>query len=103
MPGLQLLFETGRCAVIANIGPLIEPVTLASYRQHTARLPPQLFSHSDQQDQWHTLRGDQPGRVGWAGRIADLLAGQTGAQRLPLNVSLNGTTLSRPAKPRLRT
>jgi len=93
MPGLQLLFETGRCAVIANIGPMIEPVTLATYRQRTVRLPPQLFSHSDQQNQWHTLRGDRPGRVGWAGRIADLLAGQTGAQRLPLNVSLYGTTL----------
>ena len=27
MPGLQSLFESGRCAVVANVGPLIEPVT----------------------------------------------------------------------------
>src|SRR5678816_774995 len=54
MPGLQLLFETGRCAIVANIGPLIEPVTLEQYQQGTVRLPPQLFSHNDQQGQWHT-------------------------------------------------
>jgi uncharacterized protein (DUF1501 family) len=93
MPGLQILFETARCAVVTNVGPLLEPVTLEQYRQRTARLPPQLFSHNDQQDQWHTLRGDAPLRSGWAGRIADLLADQTAGHQLPLNVSLSGTTL----------
>jgi uncharacterized protein (DUF1501 family) len=92
MPGLQMLFETARCAVVANIGPLVEPVTLEQYRQGTVRLPPQLFSHNDQQDQWHTLCGDRVLQSGWAGRIADLLAQQTSGQQLPLNVSLNGAT-----------
>ena len=46
MPGLQSLFESGRCAVVANVGPLIEPVTKEQYQQRTARLPPQLFSHN---------------------------------------------------------
>ena len=102
--GCRRCSRPGRCAVIANVGPLIEPTSRArSYRRARAPLPPQLFSHNDQQNQWHTLRGDQPGRGGWAGRIADLLAEQTGAQRLPLNVSLYGTTSSRPGKPRLRT
>src|SRR5262245_40421877 len=92
MPDLQLLFETERCAAITNIGPLIEPVTLEQYLQGTARLPPQLFSHNDQQDQWHTLRGDAALRSGWAGRVADLLAQQVSGQ-LPLNISLSGNTL----------
>jgi uncharacterized protein (DUF1501 family) len=91
MPGLQLLFETGRCAAVTNIGPLIEPVTREQYLQRSVRLPPQLFSHNDQQDQWHTLRGDSSLRSGWAGRIADLLAAQVPGQ-LPLNVSLYGST-----------
>ncbi len=56
-------------------------------------LPPQLFSHNDQQDQWHTLRGRQSLRSGWAGRIADVLADQTASQQLALNISLSGTTL----------
>ena len=93
MPGVQSLFETGRCAVIANVGPLIEPVTLEQYQQGSVSLPPQLFSHNDQQDQWHTLRGRQSLRSGWAGRIADVLAEQTASQQLALNISLSGTTL----------
>ncbi len=93
MPGVQSLFETGRCAVIANVGPLIESVTLEQYQQGSVSLPPQLFSHNDQQDQWHTLRGRQSLRSGWAGRIADVLAEQTASQQLALNISLSGTTL----------
>ena len=93
MPGLQSLFQTGRCAVLANVGPLIEPVTKEQYQQRTARLPLQLFSHFSQLDQWHTLGGAQWLKTGWAGRIADLLASATSGQQLPLNVSLSGTTL----------
>jgi len=93
MPGVQSLFETGRCAVIANVGPLIEPVTFEQYQQGSVSLPPQLFSHNDQQDQWHTLRGRQDSSSGWAGRIADVLAEQTTSQQLALNISLSGTTL----------
>jgi uncharacterized protein (DUF1501 family) len=93
MPGLADLFNQGRCAAVANVGPLIEPTTLAAYRAQSVRLPPQLFSHNDQQDQWHSLRGRAPSKSGWAGRIADVLAAQTGAQQVPLNVSLFGQTL----------
>lgn len=93
MPGLQSLFESGRCAVVANVGPLIEPVTKQQYQQRTARLPLQLFSHFSQLDQWHTLGGAQWLKAGWAGRIADLLASVTSSQQLPLNISLSGTTL----------
>lgn len=92
MPGIKSLFDMGRCAVIANVGPLIEPVTLEQYRQGSVSLPPQLFSHNDQQDQWHTLRGRADVRSGWAGRVADVLAEQTASQRLALNVSLSGST-----------
>src|SRR5262249_33687775 len=57
------------------------------------KLPPQLFSHNDQQDQWHSLKGNSQSRTGWAGRIADALAGSTTTQQLSLNVSLSGQTL----------
>ena len=60
MPGLQELFNAGRAAVVANVGPLITPTTKAQYQTATTTghaLPPQLFSHNDQQDQWHSLRG----------------------------------------------
>ncbi len=93
MTGLAGLFNQGRMAVVANVGPLIRRTSLASYRDQTALLPPQLFSHNDQQDQWHSLRGRAPSKSGWAGRVADVLAAQTGAQQIPLNVSLFGQTL----------
>jgi uncharacterized protein (DUF1501 family) len=93
MPGLAQLFNAGRCAAVANVGPLVTPTSLAAYRAQSVALPPQLFSHNDQQDQWHSLRGRAPSKSGWAGRVADVLAAQTAAQQVPLNVSLFGQTL----------
>lgn len=93
MPGLAELFNAGRCAAVANVGPLIAPTSLSAYRAQSVGLPPQLFSHNDQQDQWHSLRGRTPSKSGWAGRVADVLAAQTAAQQIPLNVSLFGQTL----------
>ncbi len=90
MSGVQNLFESGRLAVIANTGPLIQPTTRAEYLARSVPLPPQLFSHNDQQDQWQTLKGRNVVRSGWAGRMADLVAADLSAQRLPLNISLSG-------------
>jgi len=92
MSGLAGLFEAGRLAVIPSIGPLIQPTTLEQYRNKTVPVPPQLFSHNDQQHQWQTLRGQAPSKTGWAGRIADLLSTQMGGQHLALNASLSGAS-----------
>ena len=43
MTGLASLFEAERCAVIANVGPLIRPTTKAEYAAGVADLPQQLF------------------------------------------------------------
>jgi uncharacterized protein (DUF1501 family) len=93
MTGMQQLFESARCAVIANVGPLLEPTTKQQYTAKSVALPPQLFSHNDQQDQWHSLKGKNQSKSGWAGRIADALAASTATQQLPLNVSLAGQSL----------
>jgi uncharacterized protein (DUF1501 family) len=93
MTGIASLFESARCAVVANVGPLIVPTTRAQYAAGSVPLPPQLFSHNDQQDQWHSLRGRSVAKSGWAGRVADALASQVPGQQLALNVSLSGNTL----------
>jgi uncharacterized protein (DUF1501 family) len=93
MAGMQGLFNSAHAAVLANIGPLIRPTTKQQYQTPGWELPPQLFSHNDQQDQWHSLRGRQLLKTGWGGRVADALLAQTGAQQLPLAVSLAGQTL----------
>lgn len=93
MPGLARMFNAGRAAVVANVGPLLAPTTLTQYRDRSVALPPQLFSHDDQQVQWNSLKGISALKSGWAGRIADLLSPLAPNQQLALNVSLSGQTL----------
>ena len=93
MGAVQSLFESGRAAFVTNVGPLIEPTTKDQYLNESVALPPQLFSHNDQQDQWHSLRGRLPSKTGWAGRVADLLRLNVANQQLATNVSLFGNQL----------
>ena len=72
-PELGGLFNTGKLAVMFNVGPLLFPTTRIQYQKKLVALPPQLFSHSDQVTHWQTSLPDQPPRTGWGGRIADLL------------------------------
>ena len=92
MTGMRDLFQAGHAAVLANVGPLIRPTTKAQFLTPGHDLPPQLFSHNDQQDQWQSLRGKAILKSGWGGRVADVLAAQTADQQLALNVSLAGQT-----------
>jgi uncharacterized protein (DUF1501 family) len=98
MAGIQNLFEQGRAAFVNNIGPLVEPTSKTEYLNKSVLLPPQLFSHNDQQDQWHSLKGATVGNTGWAGRIADLLRDRVAGQQLATNVSLHGSVLYQSAE-----
>jgi len=91
--GLQTLFESGNAAFVANVGPLVEPTSKDQYRNGSVVVPSQLFSHNDQQAQWHSLKGNDQSKTGWAGRLADAIAPETGAQLFATNASLSGTTL----------
>ena len=93
MPGLQSLFENGNAAVVANVGPLVEPTTKNDYLGGSVSVPTQLFSHNDQQDQWFSLKGASTSGSGWAGRIADLIRQSVTDQQMATNASLFGTTL----------
>lgn len=98
MSQLATLFEQDQvCAIVANVGPLIEPTTKEQYQTKATRLPPQLFSHNDQQDQWHALKGEATLKSGWGGRIADALMAPGAPtplnQSLAVNLSLSGQTL----------
>ena len=70
MAGIQGLFQQGKAAFVTNVGPLVEPTTKDQYYNKSVTLPPQLFSHNDQQDQWASLRGNVPSKTGWAGRMS---------------------------------
>ncbi|MDO5691067.1 MAG: DUF1501 domain-containing protein [Pseudomonadota bacterium] len=92
---LKNLFDQQRLAVQLNVGPLLQPTTLAQYRTHAVPLPPKLFSHNDQQSIWQSSHAE--GAVtGWGGNIADLaLAGNgANAQFTCMSVSGNAVFLS---------
>jgi uncharacterized protein (DUF1501 family) len=73
MGGVQRLVNAGKAAVVANVGPLMAPTSLAQYQARSVPLPMNLFSHSDQQAQWQSSISDGTGRTGWAGRSGELL------------------------------
>ena len=93
MSDIQTLFESNRAAFVSNTGPLVEPTTKDQYQNKSVLLPPQLFSHNDQQDQWSSLRGVAQSKTGWAGRLADLIRMNVADQQMATNASLFGSTL----------
>jgi len=68
---LHALYERGRCAVVANVGPLARPISKAEYNAGVG-LPKKLFSHNDQQSTWQSL-APEGAPSGWGGRMADVL------------------------------
>ncbi|ACB34652.1 protein of unknown function DUF1501 [Leptothrix cholodnii SP-6] len=61
-----------RLAVLANVGPLVQPTSKAQYASIGHPKPAKLFSHNDQQNLWQAL-SPEGARSGWGGRMADRL------------------------------
>jgi uncharacterized protein (DUF1501 family) len=93
MPEMQTLYNQGRVAVLCNTGPLVEPLTKASYQNGAGQRPAQLFSHSDQVAQWQSSVSTDASQTGWGGRIADRTGGLNGAATFPQLVSVAGIRL----------
>lgn len=116
---LKARFDAGKLAFVANVGPLVTPLTQADYNAG-AGVPENLFSHSDQQDAWASSIANPfsistlaaplvgAGPTGWGGRVADKIEGlnpgdypdvtafggkalfAVGAERKPIIVSSDG-------------
>ncbi len=93
LTNLQQIFNVDRkLAIVNNVGPMLAPTTLAQYQTQAVPVPPQLFSHSDMQVHWQTMRPDFPADSGWGGRLADVLRSAATGQ-LPILTTLgNGNT-----------
>jgi len=74
---VQRLYGQGRVAVLSNVGPLQQPLTVAQYKSNAAPKPPKLFSHNDQQSAWQSFQ-PEGADFGWGGRMGDLLMSQNG-------------------------
>lgn len=93
MPEVQSLFATGRLAVMANVGPLLQPVAKAQYSPNSPLLPANLCSHIDQQMFWQAAYAAQGKQGGWGGAAADLLSGLNPANSPYTSISLTGGAL----------
>lgn len=91
---LKPLFEGGQLALQFNVGPLIQPTTLAQYQARAVRLPAKLFSHNDQQSTWQANLPE--GAVtGWGGRMGDaMLAAQGNSVFTCISVTGNAVFVS---------
>ena len=72
MTEMQGLFNSGKLAIIANIGTLVEPVTQSDVLNGSASIPSQLFSHNTQRAQWMMGNAKDIETSGWAGRASDV-------------------------------
>jgi uncharacterized protein (DUF1501 family) len=94
LPGIQTLFNHGNLAFVANVGTLVQPLTVAEFKAGNLPTPTNLFSHPDQQLEWQNAAQSGATSTGWAGRIADSMAAtyNPGAQ-IPFITSVDGDTL----------
>ena len=89
---LKTLFDAGRLGVVANVGTLVRPITKAQFQGRTAAFPANLFSHNDQQSTWQA-GASEGARVGWGGRLGDLITGMNGTNTLFTAISTGGNTV----------
>lgn len=83
---LRKWYETGQAAVVANVGPLVRPITRADYLAGVG-LPSKLFSHNDQTSTWQSLQ-PEGAPSGWGGRMGDILMS---ANAYPVFTSVSAT------------
>ncbi len=92
MSPMKALFDQKRLAVVANVGPLIQPITKQQYQGKALPIPANLFSHNDQQSTWQA-NAVEGARDGWGGRMADMLAGMNGTNTLFTAISVAGNAV----------
>ena len=93
LASLKALVDTGRCALLANVGTLAYPMTLAQYKNKSVQTPLGLYSHSDQQASWQTGLPTKSSATGWLGRIGDLTASNNTGASVSICMSLAGNNI----------
>ena len=89
MPNIARLFNSRQALVIANIGPLRQPVTKQQLATSPSLAPAELFSHAVGRAQWESSSADDAPQLGWGGRVGDLIATQSGQLPPVLNAGFD--------------
>ena len=87
---LANVFNSGNGAFVVNVGTALQPITKTQYLSPAYPVPPQLFSHADQQAQWQYGQPQENGITGWGGLVADRLHLLNPGATIPMSISLSG-------------
>ncbi|MEO5925376.1 MAG: DUF1501 domain-containing protein [Bryobacteraceae bacterium] len=86
---IRNLYQANKAAMILNVGTLVGPMTKATLNSSPYPMPRNLYSHSDQTQQWQTANPTVAGGTGWGGRMTDVIAAAT---PFPAGVSVSGNS-----------
>jgi len=89
-PEIANLFKAGHLAMAVNVGTLVRPIVKADYNASPANRPPQLFSHSDQENLWHQANTSTSSVLGWGGLCGDIVQPSNSNQMLSSCISISG-------------
>ena len=90
LKNLASLFTQGNASIVANCGPMDQPLTKAAL-QANPNLLPQLFgSHPAAIAQWESATTEGYPTTGWGGRIADHVSSESGL--VPPVVTITGVS-----------
>jgi uncharacterized protein (DUF1501 family) len=89
---IKPLFDAGKMAIVCNVGSLVQPLTRQLYQSGGTR-PYQLFSHSDQVEQFQTAISSYRSTTGWGGRTAARTGGLNVGAAIPMITSIAGSTV----------
>jgi uncharacterized protein (DUF1501 family) len=81
---LKQAYASGNAAMIANVGPLVQPTTVAQYRATSVQIPRLLMAHDDQQEAWESGAYEPGVGPSWAGLTSDLLSPNYNSPGLPM-------------------
>ena len=90
VPELANLYKQNALAFAVNVGTLVRPITKAQYNASATNRPPQLFSHSDQENLWHQANTSGSSVRGWGGLCGDVVQPSNANQQLSSCISIAG-------------
>lgn len=91
LTSLKSLYSQNKAALVFNVGTLVAPTSRSTYRSGVATVPKNLFSHSDQTNQWQTTNTAGSGGSGWSGRVIDIMA-SLNTTTFPPGISVAGAS-----------
>jgi uncharacterized protein (DUF1501 family) len=83
-------FNQRQALIVANVGPMVKPLTKDQLLNNSQLQPEGLFSHPAGSSEWQSAGTAALPNTGWGGRMADLLSSQSGA--LPPVLSTAGSS-----------